>query len=249
VSIVAKSDTGMVRKQNQDSFATGTLPGQVFWSVVCDGMGGAAGGSVASKVAVEIISEKIRKSYKRGMSSKSVRNLLLSAIEGSNITIFDMANNDLSLLGMGTTVVVAIISDNTAYISHAGDSRAYLINQKGIRQLTKDHSVVQAMVENGELTPDQAINHPQKNIITRALGVDESISIDFNQEQLEENDVIIICTDGLSNFIDEDAIFDIFQNSNLCELADILVGHANKNGGGDNITVVAIINDAPSEGV
>jgi PPM family protein phosphatase len=242
LKISAKSDIGMVRDQNQDSYSAGELPGGGAWAVVCDGMGGASGGSIASSIATKIISEKIQTCYKHEMKSKSIRNLLFSAIEGSNISIFEMAKSDASLSGMGTTVVAAILSDNTIFIAHAGDSRAYLVNEKGIKQLTKDHSVVQVMVENGELTPDEAKAHPRKNIITRALGADEEISIDIYEEPAEKDDVIILCTDGLTNFIDADNILNIFKKSDYYEFAENLISFANKNGGGDNITVVTMAN-------
>lgn len=240
MKIYAKSDIGMVRDQNQDSYSAGELPGGGAWAVVCDGMGGASGGGVASSIATRIISEKIQTCYKQGMKSKSIHNLLFSAIEGSNISIFEKSKSDASLSGMGTTVVAVIFSDNTIFIAHAGDSRAYLVNQEGIKQLTKDHTVVQAMVEKGELTPDEAKAHPRKNIITRALGADEEISIDLSEEHAEKDDVIILCTDGLTNFVETDIIFKIFKKSDYDEFAENLISFANKNGGGDNITVVTI---------
>lgn len=240
--ITAKSDRGLVRKQNQDSFAAGELPGEVFWAVVCDGMGGAQGGSVASKIGVDIISDKIKRGFNVAMSGNSVRNLMTSAIEGSNIKIFDMAKKDDKLTGMGTTVVIVIVHGGKAYFAHAGDSRAYIVNESGIRQITSDHSVVQAMVENGELTPDEAKNHPQRNIITRALGVEESIDVDFNDETLTNDDVIIICTDGLTNFVEPAKIFEIYLSCDNAVLAENLVTSANENGGGDNITVVVFAN-------
>lgn len=240
--ITAKSDRGLVRKQNQDSFAAGELPGEVFWAVVCDGMGGAQGGSVASKIGVDIISDKIKRGFNVAMSGNSVRNLMTSAIEGSNIKIFDMAKKDDKLTGMGTTVVIVIVHGGKAYFAHAGDSRAYIVNESGIRQITSDHSVVQAMVENGELTADEAKNHPQRNIITRALGVEESIDVDFNDETLTNDDVIIICTDGLTNFVEPAKIFEIYLSCDNAVLAENLVTSANENGGGDNITVVVFAN-------
>lgn len=242
--ISAKSDMGLVRRQNQDCFAAGELPDEVAWAVVCDGMGGAQGGSIASKIAVDIISDKIKKCYTKNMSAKSVKNLIISAIEGSNISIFDTAKKDEKLDGMGTTAVVTVIDETRVFIAHAGDSRAYLVNKAGIRQLTTDHSVVQAMVENGELSADEAKKHPQRNIITRALGVAESISIDFLEEMIENGDSIIMCTDGLTNFVDTPEIFEMFLSVNPKIISEVLVKLANKNGGGDNVTVVAISNTA-----
>lgn len=240
MKIVAKTDRGKVRKDNQDSYAAGELPGGVAWAVVCDGMGGAAGGNVASSIAVKMISEKIAASYQHGMSDNSIRNMLISVIETANASIYEMSCTVESLNGMGTTVVAVIIRDNTLYIAHAGDSRAYRISENSMRQLTRDHSVVQDMVEHGELTEEQAREHPGKNIITRALGVSEDIDVDFSQETLDEKDVIIICTDGLTNYVETDDIYNATRDEHYYEFADRLVNLANENGGGDNITVVAM---------
>lgn len=238
----AKSDIGKVRKQNQDAFATGVFPDGSVWALICDGMGGTAGGSVASNLAVSVISEKINSCYKQGMSTKSIRNLLISAIECSNISIFDMAKSDPSLTGMGTTVVIAVVAGNVACIANAGDSRAYISTNIDMKQLTRDHSIVQLMVENGEITPDEAKDHPRKNIITRALGVDESISIDYLEELINKEDTLLICTDGLTNFVDTDEMYSIIRNSNYKDIAGNLIDSANKNGGGDNITIAVIAN-------
>lgn len=240
MKIVAKTDKGKVRKDNQDSYAAGELPGGVAWAVVCDGMGGAAGGNVASSIAVKMISEKIAASYQHGMSDNSIRNMLISVIETANASIYEMSCTVESLNGMGTTVVAVIIRDSTLYIAHAGDSRAYRISENSMRQLTRDHSVVQDMVEHGELTEEQAREHPGKNIITRALGVSEEIDVDFSQETLDEKDVIIICTDGLTNYVETDDIYNATRDEHYYEFADRLVNLANENGGGDNITVVAM---------
>lgn len=239
--IAAKTDIGRVRDSNQDAYAAGELPGGTAWAVVCGGMGGAAGGSVASSTAVKIISDRISSHYRDGMSANSVKNLLVSAITSANVSIYDLSKANEELNGMGTTVVAAVISDNTAYVAHAGDSRAYIIeNGEHIYQLTKDHSMVQEMVENGKLTPEQAKEHPRKNIITRALGVDETINIDFCEEQLDDNGVLLLCTDGLTNYIEVEDIFSVTKDSKYYEFAELLVDKANSNGGGDNITVVAV---------
>lgn len=240
MKIVAKTDKGKVRKENQDSYAAGELPGGVAWAVVCDGMGGTAGGNVASSVAVKMISEKISSSYQSGMSDLSIRNLLISVIETANTSVYEMSQSIESLRGMGTTVVAAIIRDHTLYLAHAGDSRAYIISGNNMQQLTRDHSIVQDMVEHGEITQEQAKEHPRKNIITRALGVCEEIEVDFSQEILDEGDIIIMCTDGLTNYVEADDIYNATRDNRYYEFADRLVDLANENGGGDNITVVAI---------
>ena len=240
MKIVAKTDIGLVRSQNQDSYAAGELPGGVVWAVVCDGMGGAAGGAVASSTAVKMISDKITSCYQDGMSDASIRHMLVSVIESANASIYDMSLSNDELFGMGTTVVVAIVANSCVYIAHAGDSRAYMVDAGGMTQLTTDHSVVQAMVEKGEITVDEAKAHPQKNLITRALGVEKRVLVDFCQEPFEDGNVVIICTDGLTNYVENRDILEQTSDGHYYEFADRLVNLANSNGGGDNVTVVVI---------
>lgn len=240
MKIVAKTDIGLQRESNQDSYAAGELPGSVAWAVVCDGMGGAAGGNYASSTAVKVISERITSSYRVGMSASSIRNMLTSAIAAANISVYDMSKADPELTGMGTTVVVAIVVDNNVFIAHAGDSRAYILSNGSLNQLTKDHSIVQEMIDHGTLTPDEAKVHPRKNIITRALGVDYELRIDFDIADIGENDVLILCTDGLTNFVEPQEIYELTDDGKFYEYAERLVDRANSNGGGDNITVVTV---------
>lgn len=238
--IISKTDVGKVRTSNQDSYAAGEFQNGVAWAVVCDGMGGNAGGNIASSTAVKSISEKITMGYRDGMTSSSIKNLLITAITNANYEVYDMANANAELKGMGTTVVAAIITPGTVYVSHVGDSRAYLVSKSEIRQITKDHSVVQDMVEKGEITPDEAKIHPRKNLITRALGVDEEVKADFLAEDTTSDDVLLICTDGLTNFVDQSDIYRVVCDEPYTDFADTLVDMANKNGGADNITVVAV---------
>lgn len=238
--IVAKTDIGRKRKSNQDSYAAGELPGGVAWAVVCDGMGGAAGGNVASSNAVKIISERITSSYRQAMSPISIKNMLVSAITAANVSIYDMSKANAELEGMGTTVVCTLVTGEVAYIAHAGDSRAYAVSDNKVTQLTKDHSIVQELVEMGSITKDEAKIHPRKNIITRALGVEPEIRIDYCEYDIANNDILLLCTDGLTNFVDDEEFLKIIEDNTYYEIADKLVSAANNNGGADNITVVAI---------
>lgn len=238
--IVAKTDVGSVRPNNQDSYAAGELPGSVAWAVVCDGMGGASGGNVASSKAVKIISERITSSYKAGMGFNSIKNILTSAIAAANIEVFDESRTDEALAGMGTTVVAAMIADGSVYVAHAGDSRAYILSNGNLNQLTKDHSFVQEMVDIGRMTADEAKDDPRKNIITRALGVQDELRVDFCEEFLENDDVVLICTDGLTNYVSIDEIISLTSDGRFNDFAERLVEKANQNGGGDNITVVTL---------
>jgi len=238
--IVAKTDKGNVRDSNQDAYAVGEFSDEVVWSVVCDGMGGAAGGNIASALAVKVISDKINASYRDQMRDGSIKNMLDSALTAANIEVFDFAEAQPELRGMGTTVVCAIVRDNQAYIAHAGDSRAYVINNGSIRQITTDHSMVQDLLLRGKITPEEAEHHPNKNIITRAVGVDKGIEIDFEQIDLDDKDTLLLCTDGLSNYVSNEEMLELMSDGKHYAFADRLVKKANENGGGDNITVVVI---------
>ena len=239
--LAKKTDVGMIRPMNQDACACGEFPDGVAWAVVCDGMGGAASGDVASATAVKIISERIQSSYREGMQANSIRSVLFSAIEAANAVVYEMSCSNPAFEGMGTTVVASIIRRDAVFIAHAGDSRAYRITETGITQLTRDHSMVQAMVDRGQITPMEAKDHPRKNIITRALGVDSRIPVDFCEEPFEPNDMLLICTDGLTNMVEDEAIFRMARESSPGELPEKLVSQANRNGGVDNITVVTIV--------
>ncbi len=239
MKIVAKTDKGRVRDSNQDAYAVGEFPDEVAWAVVCDGMGGEAGGNIASALAVKVISDKINASYRENMKDSSIKNMLHSALVAANMEVFDMADSNSDLHGMGTTVVCAIVKDSKAFIAHAGDSRAYVYDGR-LMQVTTDHSLVQKLLDSGRITKEEAEHHPYKNRITRAIGVDKSIEIDFDEIELNDDDVLILCTDGLSNYVTDDELIGEVQDGKYYAFADRLVKKANFNGGGDNVTVVAI---------
>ncbi len=238
--ISGSSNIGRVRSSNQDSFITGKISDSVGYAVVCDGMGGANGGNIASEIATNIISEHIKSAYRDNMGSNSMRYLLMSAVIAANTEIYDRAQGDDDLSGMGTTVVAVIIVDNLAHIVHVGDSRAYRVGPNDIEQLTRDHSVIQSMIENGEITEQEAKKHPNRNVITRALGVREKVDIDYNEIMLSDDDILLICTDGLTNFVEDKKIAKIIKKNKISEYPDVLIDTANNNGGGDNITVVTV---------
>ena len=244
MKITAKTDVGKVRANNQDSYSAGEMSDGSAWAVVCDGMGGAAGGNIASTMAVKQISHSIEGCYRHDMRPSSIKNVLESAITNANTAVYDRSVAEPSLSGMGTTCVAVIIVDSVAYIAHVGDSRAYLISKSGsIRRLTRDHSVVQNLIESGSLTPEEAEHYPGKNIITRAIGVEPDVRIDFLEETVSEDDIILLCSDGLTNFLSDEEIKDILLDSSGFEYSSRLVNDANDKGGGDNITVVTIAFD------
>ncbi len=244
MSFFARTDIGLVREQNQDSFATSESESDFAWAVVCDGMGGALGGNIASEIATTIISDRIVVGFVNEMSEQSVKNLLHSAFEAANLEIYEKGKEEENLHGMGTTAVAMVSVGNKVYFSHVGDSRAYILNEQGITQVTHDHSIVQLLIDSGELTEEGAKTHPQRNIITRALGVDAFINPEFNGELIEEDDTVLICTDGLSNVVSEEEIFEMYLKDSADEFVDDLVDTALQKGGSDNITVVCYKNDS-----
>ena len=240
MKVIGNSDIGRVRETNEDAFRFGKYDDGSVWAVVCDGMGGVSGGRLASSIAADMVSRKIEKSYNKSMSGVSVENMLLSAITTANVTVFDRGAVENSLKGMGTTIVACVVKGSTACIAHVGDSRAYIISDDSIRQITKDHSLVQEMFDKGQITKEQFDNHPNKNIITRVLGVEEDLAIDFDYVDVSESDIVILCSDGLSGFVKPEEILKISKTYEFEKLCDELIDEANRNGGRDNITVVAV---------
>ncbi len=237
--IFAKTDVGKVRNLNEDSFAAKVLSDGAAFTVVCDGMGGASAGDLASATAVEVILQYVVSAYDPSMTSNDITRLLANAIDSANLEVFRLSQRDEKFFGMGTTVVAAIIRDSYAVICNAGDSRAYLINDT-ITQITRDHSIVQSLVESGKLTLEEAKVHPEKNVITRALGVEEHLIIDNYYVDINDNDKILLCTDGCSNYVDDDNILRIIKENSLDKIIDSLIRQANDGGGRDNITAAVV---------
>lgn len=239
MKIQAFTDTGKVRDMNQDAFKTGFFKEGGAWAVVCDGMGGVSGGQVASEICVNEVSSHIEKGYHKSMSMKSVKNLLVSAITASNIKVFETANENKEYLGMGTTVVAVVILNGFAAVAHVGDSRAYFINDE-IKQITRDHSVVQYLIDMGRITKEAARTHPDRNVITRAVGVSPEVDIDVDIIPINEGETILICSDGLYEYVSENDMLDMIKNPDEDEPAKKLLEMANEAGGKDNITVVTV---------
>ena len=237
--IYSNTDIGKERSLNEDAFFAGEISDDIAFAVVCDGMGGANAGDIASQTAVKTISEYIVNSYRRKITIHDFLKILKNAILSANITVYDMAEKDENLKGMGTTVVVAVVKGNEVAIAHVGDSRIYLINDE-ITQLTRDHSVVQTLIESGEITPEDAALHPRKNVITRALGVEADVSVDTAELVLQDNETLLLCTDGLTNFVTDEDIHETFKQNDVSLVPEKLIELANAGGGGDNITAVTL---------
>lgn len=238
--IKGNSDIGKVRTANEDGFDFGTFDDGTAWAVVCDGMGGVRGGNIASSMVVDMVSDKIKKCYNKLMPVYSFENIFLSTITTANVVVNDRSYTDTELRGMGTTIVATIVKGSQVCIAHVGDSRIYKINSEGIEQITKDHSLAQEMLDSGQITQEEFENYPKKNIITRALGIDEKVAIDFDFAELTEGETLLLCTDGLSGLLSDDEIFDIYNKTDFELLCDEYIKAANDKGGYDNITVVVM---------
>lgn len=231
------TNIGMQRKVNQDYVycrkeSLGGLP-NLF--IVADGMGGHKAGDFASRCCVETIVQSVEKDTLRSPVS-----ILEHAIRRSNEAVLAQSQENKELEGMGTTVVVATIVNNILHVGNIGDSRLYVIRDK-IKQITEDHSLVETMVRTGEIMPEDAKFHPNKNIITRALGTDKNVKADFFEVELEQEDIVLLCSDGLSNMVDDKEIQRVIQDSRDVKTAsEALIELANKNGGADNIGIVMV---------
>lgn len=236
ISVGAQSDVGRVREGNEDSYL---VHEPLF--VVADGMGGHIAGDVASSTAVDVILSKSE------TASASDPQTLADLIRSANAAIWDKAHNDPDLRGMGTTCTLVLLNENRAHIAHVGDSRAYLLRGGSLQQLTEDHTLVARMVKEGRLQPEEAEHHPQRSIITRALGVDSDVEVDLDLLELQPGDRLLLCSDGLSGMIDGESIRStLADNSDPQAAADELVRRANEAGGEDNITVVIVdVTDGP----
>ncbi len=240
MEVFSRSDIGLVRKENQDSCSFSVISSSCVWAVVCDGMGGAKGGKIASSTAVEFITEFLNSNYHDKLNNDELSALLIDAVDGANTQVYKKALEDVELTGMGTTCDLVFIRNSVIHVVHVGDSRTYSIRGGKILQITEDHSVVQEMVKRGELTPEQAQNHPNKNFITRALGVNQTLHIDYIEADFQYGDVILICSDGLSNCVTTADIVKTVHENRGTLLIDTLVELAKIGGGSDNITATVI---------
>lgn len=240
MDIYGSTDKGRVRENNQDTFRIGTLSKTAVYAVVCDGMGGVAGGNIASAIAADMVENRIKEQYRENMPETSVLNMLESAVDAANVQVYDKALSEPDLMGMGTTLVCTIVDGNSAYVVHVGDSRLYHLTQTELLQITTDHSVVQEMIEKGQLTEAQAKEHPRKHFITRAVGVDVHVRSDFDILTISDGDKLLLCTDGLTNMLDDSTIERLLRTENGEILLSTLIELANQAGGNDNITAVIV---------
>lgn len=235
------TDQGNVRKQNQDAYRIEQLDWGTQLCVVCDGMGGAKSGNVASTLAVEVFTEEVRRSWTRGMEQDKIDQMLRNAVKLANFTVFDQSAQFPEFDGMGTTLVAALVRGKSATVVNVGDSRAYGIDERGIEQITRDHSLVQLMVDRGELKPEAAKNYPGKNYITRAIGTEPVVMCDIFHRDMSKGDFLLLCSDGLSNVVNEqEMLYEVIHGGEEAQCCHRLLDIALSRGAPDNVTAVLV---------
>lgn len=241
MKVFTKTDVGMTRTMNQDSYSISNEENYKLY-ILADGMGGYKGGEIASKVAVTAVEKYIKEKFITIPKEKEqILELIKNAIEFANIAIFEEAKQDEELHDMGTTIEVCLIYKNKIYIGHVGDSRIYRIRKNIMKKLTTDHSYVEKLVKDGEITREEAFNHPKKNLLIKALGTSGTVEPDVIYKALAKDDILVICSDGLTNMVREERILELIKE-NEDVAVDVLISEANAAGGLDNITVILIIN-------
>lgn len=238
--VFAKSDIGKSREINQDYYYISQDTDVPRLYILADGMGGYKGGEIASKLATDSVKSYINSNFDENLVEKEeILKLIESAVEYANMVVYEKSKEVPELEGMGTTLEVCLIYNNKAYIGHVGDSRIYRIRKGVIRKLTKDHSYVQQLVEDKKITREEAKTHPKKNMLTKALGCTPYVEPDIRARNFERDDIFIMCSDGLTNMVDDNNICELIMQD-ITTAADKLIENANASGGYDNITVIII---------
>ena len=236
------SDQGCVRKQNQDAYHIEKLDRNSLLCVVCDGMGGAKSGNIASTLAVDVFVEEVRRTWTGGITQYKLEQMLRGAVKLANFTVYDQAQQFEEFAGMGTTLVAALIHGQHVTVVNVGDSRAYKVDSDGIRQISRDHSLVQMMVDRGELSPEVARTYPGKNFITRAIGTESVVECDLYHLDVRKGDYLLLCSDGLSNTMDEqEMLFEIVHGVKKQHCCQRLLNIAKNRGAPDNVTSILIM--------
>ena len=235
------TDPGCAREQNQDTYIVESLGRNTLLCVVCDGMGGAKSGNVASSLAADVFVQEVKRSWTSDMDQERVDQMLTGAVKLANFTVHDQAQQFEEFTGMGTTLVAALVHGKLATVINVGDSRCYSVTTEDVLQVTTDHSLVQMMIQRGELTPERARSYPGKNLITRAIGTEPVMECDVFHRKLTSGECLLLCTDGLSNLVDDQEIlFEVVHGSNKQSSCERLLEIAKNRGAPDNVTCVLI---------
>ena len=242
IKAYAKSDVGKIREMNQDYYYISNSLDEIQLYMLADGMGGYNGGEIASKLAIQSAKNYIENNFKTIEKDKdSIIQLLASSMEYANMVVYEKSKENKELEGMGTTLEIVLIYNNKAYIGHIGDSRIYRIRKSFIRKLTQDHSYVQKLVKDGQITQEQAEHHPKKNMLMKALGCNAFVEPDVMVKGFLKDDIIVMSSDGLTNLVNQEEIYS-HAKENIELATKELVDMANERGGYDNITLVIIKN-------
>lgn len=233
------TDIGLKRDENQDMVKCEYF-GESILAVVCDGMGGERAGREASSIAIEEFFQRFKEGYDVLLDDEEIRKLLIASISAANSVIYTKARFDYKNFGMGTTCVAAFVNERAAYIANVGDSRAYVITNTGLCQITEDHNMAALLYEQGKITEEELVNHPQKNMLIRAVGVEKTVLIDTFILEYEDTISLLLCSDGLSGYSSDDEIYDVIVDTPFECVAEELVKLAYSKGGRDNITVALI---------
>ena len=240
------SDIGLVREENQDKVEAQEFGGGIL-AAVCDGMGGERNGRQASEIAVRELFDRFRTGYRSGMNAEEMRALLLSSVSAANTVVYTTARMDYKSYGMGTTCVAAYVEPGWISIANVGDSRAYLVEEGKIRQLTRDHTVVNMLLQQGKITREEMKTHPQRNMLTRAVGVERVVSPDYYRVPCKENFVLLLCSDGLSGCCTDTEMLGILRKHPYADVPQILVQLALQKGGRDNISLALVTDQRETE--
>lgn len=235
------TDIGLKRDENQDSVRCEYFGHNVL-AVVCDGMGGERAGKEASEIAISEFFQRFRDGYMEDMSNDDIRKLMISSVSAANSVIYTKARLDFKNFGMGTTCVAVFVNSEAAFIANVGDSRAYVITEAGMYQVTADHNVAALLYERGEITEEELQTHPQRHMLIRAVGVDKTVLTDTFTLTYEDNINILLCSDGLSGYCTDDEMFDAISTGGFDNGVDSLIRLALDKGGRDNITVALVSN-------
>lgn len=235
------TNIGLKREENQDAVRCEYF-GHNLLAVVCDGMGGERAGKEASNIAIEEFFQRFSAGYSENLSDDEIRKLMTASVSAANSVIYTKARFDFKNFGMGTTCVAAYINSSAAFIVNVGDSRAYLITDTGLHRITVDHNVASLLYQQGKITEAEVEVHPQKHMLTRAVGVEKTVMVDTFILDYEDKISLLLCSDGLSGYCSDDEIYDVITEADFDDVADSLIDLGLKKGGRDNITV-AVISD------
>ena len=235
------TDTGMVRTQNQDYYSIVKLGRDQLLVIVCDGMGGAKSGNIASKLAVDVFTGEVQRNIRSNMKQDKIDAMLATSLAVTNKAVYEQSKISEEYSGMGTTLVAALFQKDHVTVANVGDSRAYLFNEDGVSGITTDHSLVEMMVQRGELSREAAKYHPGKNLITRAVGTESEVDCDLFHKELSKGDCVLLCSDGLSNLMsDQEILFEVIHGVNKSDCCQRLLNIANFRGAPDNVTITLV---------